>query len=43
VLPAAINATSLAIIDAGIPVKDFVVACGASLVEGTVLNGERLG
>jgi len=36
-LPAAINATTLAIIDAGIPMKDFVVACAASSCEGVVL------
>ena len=41
-LPAAINATTLAIIDAGIPMKDFVVACAASSCEGVVLCGELI-
>eukprot|EP01130_Rhizamoeba_saxonica_P006213 TRINITY_DN246_c0_g1_i1.p1 TRINITY_DN246_c0_g1~~TRINITY_DN246_c0_g1_i1.p1 ORF type:complete len:256 (-),score=45.36 TRINITY_DN246_c0_g1_i1:82-819(-) len=32
---AAINAASLALIDAGIPMKDFAVACAAGCVDGT--------
>jgi len=31
---AAINAVTLALIDAGIPMKDFVVACAASCIDG---------
>ena len=37
-LAVAINAVTLALIDAGIPMKDFVVACAASFVEGVTLN-----
>lgn len=36
---AAINAATLALIDAGIPMKDFVVACSAGFVDGTPLIG----
>jgi len=36
-LNAAINATTLALIDAGIPLKDFLVSCSASWIEGTTL------
>jgi exosome complex component RRP41 len=32
---AAINAATLALIDAGVPMKDFVVACAAGYVDGT--------
>eukprot|EP01117_Protostelium_nocturnum_P004035 TRINITY_DN15305_c0_g1_i1.p1 TRINITY_DN15305_c0_g1~~TRINITY_DN15305_c0_g1_i1.p1 ORF type:complete len:249 (-),score=99.92 TRINITY_DN15305_c0_g1_i1:54-800(-) len=32
---ASINAASLALIDAGIPMKDFVCACAAGCIEGT--------
>ena len=38
VLSVATNATTLALIDAGIPMRDFVVACAASFVEGVTLN-----
>ena len=34
-LSVAINAVTLALIDAGIPMKDFVVACAAAYVEGS--------
>lgn len=34
---ACINAASLALIDAGIPMKDFVVSCAAGLIDGTPL------
>ena len=34
VLPAAINAASLALVDAGIPLVDFVTACAAGVVDG---------
>eukprot|EP00658_Telonema_sp_P-2_P031181 TRINITY_DN23392_c0_g1_i2.p2 TRINITY_DN23392_c0_g1~~TRINITY_DN23392_c0_g1_i2.p2 ORF type:complete len:150 (-),score=50.87 TRINITY_DN23392_c0_g1_i2:82-531(-) len=33
-LPAAVNATSLALLDAGIPIRDFVVACSCSCLNG---------
>merc|ERR1712166_23288 len=33
-LSAAINATTLALIDAGIPIKDFVVGCSCSCIDG---------
>jgi exosome complex component RRP41 len=47
VLPAAINAATLACIDAGIPMVDFVCACSSGLVEGEPIlgmqrSGERL-
>jgi len=38
VLSVATDATTLALIDAGIPMKDFVVSCAASYVEGVTLN-----
>jgi exosome complex component RRP41 len=34
---AAINATTLALINAGIPMKDFVTSCSSGYVEGTPL------
>jgi exosome complex component RRP41 len=34
---ACINAASLALIDAGIPMKDFVVSCAAGLIDETPL------
>lgn len=34
VLPAAINAATLALVDAGVPMLDLVCACTAGLVEG---------
>ena len=34
---AAINATTLALIDAGIPMSDFVVSCAAGYIDGTPL------
>lgn len=36
---AAINAACLAIINAGIPIRDFVVACAAGYIEGTPILG----
>lgn len=38
-LSAAVNCVSLALIDAGIPLKDFIVACDVGLVKGTFLLG----
>lgn len=35
---ACINAASLALIDAGIPMKDFVVSCAAGMIDGQVLT-----
>jgi exosome complex component RRP41 len=35
---ACINAASLALIDAGIPMKDFVVSCAAGMIDGVVLT-----
>lgn len=32
---AAINAATLALINAGIPMKDFVVSCAAGCIDGT--------
>ncbi|KAL0248570.1 hypothetical protein GEMRC1_003806 [Eukaryota sp. GEM-RC1] len=37
VLAAAINATTLALIDTGIALQDFVVACSAGIVRNTIL------
>ena len=37
---ASINAGTLALIDAGIPMKDFVCACSATFLEDTPLLGE---
>ena len=37
---ASINAGTLALIDAGIPMKDFVCACSATYLEDTPLLGE---
>lgn len=36
---ASINAATLALIDAGIPMKDFVVACAAGCVDSTPIVG----
>lgn len=36
-LPACINAATLALIDAGIPMKDYVSACAASFIDDTAL------
>lgn len=36
---ASINAATMALIDAGIPIKDFVCAASASYVEGTPMLG----
>lgn len=35
---ACINAASLALIDAGIPMKDFVVSCAAGMIDGVVIT-----
>eukprot|EP01012_Entosiphon_sulcatum_P021501 TRINITY_DN2631_c0_g1_i1.p1 TRINITY_DN2631_c0_g1~~TRINITY_DN2631_c0_g1_i1.p1 ORF type:complete len:269 (-),score=37.55 TRINITY_DN2631_c0_g1_i1:18-794(-) len=37
ILAACINATSLALIDAGIPTRDFLVACSAGCIDGHAL------
>lgn len=37
---ASINAATMALIDAGIPMKDFVCACSASYIEDTPLLGK---
>lgn len=37
---ACINAVTMALIDAGVPMKDFVCACNAGLIEDTPLVGE---
>lgn len=34
-----VNAATMALIDAGIPMKDFVCACSASYIEDTPLLG----
>jgi hypothetical protein len=39
VLPAAINAASLALVDAGVPMVDFVCACASGVVEGEPILG----
>jgi len=39
---AGINAVTLALIDAGIPMRDFVVACAAGLADNTPLMGPSL-
>ena len=39
-LAACINASTLALIDAGIAMQDFVVACDAGYLDSTVLLGE---
>lgn len=36
---AGINAASLAVLDAGIPMRDFVCACSAGFIDGTPLLG----
>lgn len=36
-----VNAATMALIDAGIPMKDFVCACSASYVEDTSILGEH--
>lgn len=36
---AAINASTLALIDAGVPMSDFVCACAAGCIDGTPLLG----
>jgi len=36
---AAINAATLALMDAGIPMKDFVVACSAGYINNTPIVG----
>ncbi len=35
-----VNAATMALIDAGIPMKDFVCACSASYIEDTPILGE---
>ena len=35
-----VNAATVALIDAGIPMKDFVCACSASYIEDTPILGE---
>ena len=42
-LCAAINAVNLALIDAGVPMKDFVVGCTAGHLESAALVGESAG
>ena len=39
-LPAAINVISLALIDAGIPMRDFLVSCTVGLIEQASLLGK---
>lgn len=39
---AAVNAASLAVMDAGIPMHDFLVACTAGMLDRTVLLGARV-
>lgn len=36
-LSAAINATTLAMIDAGVPMRDFITSCSAAFISGTPL------
>lgn len=36
-----VNAATMALIDAGIPMKDFVCACSASYVEDTSILGKQ--
>jgi exosome complex component RRP41 len=36
---AAINATTLAMIDAGVPMRDFITSCSAAFISGTPLLG----
>lgn len=38
---AAINAVTLALIDAGIPMKDFVVSAAAGYISGTPILGKH--
>ncbi len=38
---ASINAATLALINAGIPMKDFVVSCAAGCIEGTPILGSK--
>jgi exosome complex component RRP41 len=38
-LSAAINATTLAMIDAGVPMRDFITSCSAAFISGTPLLG----
>ena len=35
-----INAATMALIDAGVPMKDFVCACSAGYIEDTPLLGQ---
>jgi len=39
-LPAAINAATLALIDAGVAMRDFVVGCSVAYIQRTPLLGE---
>lgn len=41
-LSVCINAASLAVIDAGIPMKDYVCACTASYIEDSPFVGEQM-
>ena len=36
----AINAVTLALIDAGVPMKEFVCACTAGFIDGTAVLGK---
>lgn len=37
-----VNAATMALIDAGVPMKDFVCACSAGYIEDTPLLGKQL-
>ena len=37
-----INAATMALINAGIPMRDFVCACSASLIDDTPVVGELI-
>ena len=39
---ACINAVTMALIDAGVPMKDFVCACNAGFIDDTPLVGELI-
>ena len=40
---AAVNAATMALIDAGVPIRDFVCACSASYIEDTPILGLNTG
>lgn len=42
VLQTAINAVTLALVDAGIPMNDFICATSAGLVDGNAILGKKL-